>query len=207
MRVRVLLCACLALAFSGAIGAIVLVVARRHAALRGEEVAPAVSTGADFEKPSATPSPSRRAARAGARTTPTPSVSRRPRPECMLTHTDGRRVTDSHGRVCAPQQVVAATNCCPTQAVRYDCAGCEAQCCDEYERCVSCCMQRPGRSFQRCASECRSSSASLDEHGRYAAERHHCFGGARPPVPSASPSPSGAPVRWLNLAPPAGRRT
>ena len=198
MRINttVLLCLCLALTIVASIVAVVVVVSRRRAALAGEEMelVPMPSASPSSSRvPAATPSVRPRR--------PTATPTRRPQPECLLTHTDARRVTDSHGRVCAPQQVLPATNCCPEQATRYVCVGCDGRCCREYEHCVSCCMQQPGRSFQRCAAECRSSSASLDAHGHYAAAEHHCWGGAKPPRPSVSPTPSGRPIRWLNLAP------
>lgn len=117
-------------------------------------------------------------------------------------------MADSEGFVCERQYMAADTLCCNGGA-QYSCETCDLnnQCCEDYERCVSCCLtpeyraselmlqqfRATGREetghwetpFDFCKGKCRSSSRSTVHENAYLSPLHHCFStSGKPTVPS-----------------------
>lgn len=132
---------------------------------------------------------------------PAPFEPQSPAPrQCHVAQAQAHGVADEFGRACDRAELLDATNCCPPWSPLYSCTGCENRCCAEYHRCVSCCMGRTNKSFHVCSSQCRTSSRSLNKHGKYAdKERRFCWASQVHPKKSpARPNPS---VQWLKLTP------
>lgn len=116
---------------------------------------------------------------------------------CAVTRESAALIADDRGQVCTREQlssgdgIASSTNCCPyasdaiEQCMSVSAQRCNGQCCVAYEYCVSCCVllaMRPpiARSAQRsrfvqCTRQCRTSSRSLNAHGRYTSAFKHCF--------------------------------
>mmetsp|Transcript_57625 Transcript_57625/g.117299 ORF Transcript_57625/g.117299 Transcript_57625/m.117299 type:complete len:277 (-) Transcript_57625:9-839(-) len=133
-------------------------------------------------------------------------------PTCKNTIQGMHFVTDSSGFHCPREQLNYQTGCC-SSGQQFSCAGCleTDQCCEEFELCVSCCMEpkhiaaakEAGASRSRrmrgswdsdfafCASMCRSHSKSTVHENAYISNRHHCFSELGRPFVS-DPLPQGA---------------
>lgn len=143
---------------------------------------------------------------------------------CLNTKQGPLWLTDDTGASC-PLQAVADNGCCMHQDTTemLSCGSCrqDLQCCQLFERCVSCCLaQQPpelarfnanlwskggggislGRSrrqypagvFEQCLYSCRTSSHSLKHGNKYNSDLRHCYG------------PQGSLTQQLQLAGPAG---
>jgi len=157
--------------------------------------------GDDDMKPSwsSTPSPSPRIP-SSTTTTPQPTPNPIPLRQCHLARVQPAGVADDLGRACRDDQLVEETNCCPPWTSLYSCTDCDKGCCAEYHHCVSCCMGQPKKTFHLCSSTCRTSSRSVDVHGKYIDETHRfCWKttkqSAKKAKASARPS-----MKWLKLS-------
>ncbi|KAG5682881.1 hypothetical protein PVAND_012200 [Polypedilum vanderplanki] len=109
-------------------------------------------------------------------------------------------IVDERGFICLRDNL-KATGCCDIQAEQthiYFCDTCDANCCEIYENCVSCCLNpdnvpilqkaiaqasdrqkllfsRVTDQFDLCLSICRSNSNSVVNEHYYKSSKRHCF--------------------------------
>eukprot|EP01113_Clastostelium_recurvatum_P011673 TRINITY_DN15970_c0_g1_i1.p1 TRINITY_DN15970_c0_g1~~TRINITY_DN15970_c0_g1_i1.p1 ORF type:complete len:193 (-),score=16.67 TRINITY_DN15970_c0_g1_i1:157-654(-) len=128
-----------------------------------------------------------------------------PDQHCRNTKQGAVYITDERGYTCHRNRV-RGTGCCPRAEQeegwgRYSCAGCSeaARCCNDYELCVSCCMnpnnrqllesvmmdmqEQPSSSdqFELCMELCRTSSKTIHNEREFKSSFRHCFGLNGPP--------------------------
>ncbi len=127
-------------------------------------------------------------------------IHRELKPEQYCNNTvQGRgAVTDDQGFYCTRDNFNSQTGCC-TRGQQYSCETCSSDnlCCEEYERCVSCCLspsyrakdwvqaenRSPGRpdtgrwasAFDLCKGKCRTTAHSTVHENAYLSGLHHCF--------------------------------
>eukprot|EP00004_Rigifila_ramosa_P011624 TRINITY_DN2490_c0_g1_i4.p1 TRINITY_DN2490_c0_g1~~TRINITY_DN2490_c0_g1_i4.p1 ORF type:complete len:234 (+),score=35.87 TRINITY_DN2490_c0_g1_i4:37-702(+) len=123
---------------------------------------------------------------------------------CRVAQQGPRLVADSTGRTCSPLEAEAGSECCPAEAVQYECATCvlgeeqqqQTHCCSEYAHCVACCLGPESRerlvhallrvsdnptlaklddAFDLCQFLCRTSSASTVHENAYNTDLRHCY--------------------------------
>ncbi|KAK9833205.1 hypothetical protein WJX74_010274 [Apatococcus lobatus] len=102
-----------------------------------------------------------------------PASSRRihrdlkPEPYCNNTVQGRAAVTDDQGFYCTRDNLNSQTGCC-LKGQQYSCETCSSYnlCCEEYERCVSCCLSPSYRAKDLLKSQSRSSNLKNKPHAQ-----------------------------------------
>ena len=135
-----------------------------------------------------------------------------PQQYCNNTLQGRAAVTDDQGFYCTRENFNSQTGCC-AKGVQFSCETCSSDnlCCEEYERCVSCCLspsykakdlvqsesRSPGRAdtgrwasaFDLCKGKCRTTSHSTVHENAYLSGLHHCFSESGKPTTPGPPLP------------------
>lgn len=134
----------------------------------------------------------------------------KPEPYCNNTVQGRAAVTDHQGFYCTRDNLDSHTGCC-IKGQQYSCETCSSEnlCCEEYERCVSCCLspsyrakdliksqtRSAGRAetgywdsvFELCKGKCRTTAHSTVHENAYLSGLHHCFSESGKPTTPGPP--------------------